>query len=397
MGKTKGNSLLETRRRNRVLIKNMIFHMTDATRSAIASELGLTLPTITTSVNEMLAEGILEEIPITEKQLANNMGRRPNAIAFRGEAAYAVGVEIGPYAVRAVLMNLNGNVVDSVETERSRENYEEMLEKVTSMVKGMLRKAKGKHLLGVGVGLPGAIDREKGIIRSNLRHYDWSGRELAADLEKRLQLPVLIDNNVRLRAVGYEMGIRKERPDSFAYLYVSRGVACPLMLKDDVFSGYTAGAGEIGHMVIYSDQGEKCLDDIGSESAIFEQCQMAMLDGRLSELKEMVQQDGRLSMQQILSIQEKGNPEVEQILSQAIDYLGIALANVVNLINPGYVVADGCLFSNEQNQKALLHSAKSRFFGVNEEEVRVRFTDTDFFGGAKGAGYFVIRKLFLEK
>lgn len=57
--------------------KNMIFRMENARRTAIAEELGLTLPTITTSVNEMLTEGILEEIPITEGQLVNNMGRRP--------------------------------------------------------------------------------------------------------------------------------------------------------------------------------------------------------------------------------------------------------------------------------------------------------------------------------
>ena len=72
MASKKGNSLLETRRRNRVLIKNMIFRMENARRTAIAEELGLTLPTITTSVNEMLTEGILEEIPITEGQLVNS-------------------------------------------------------------------------------------------------------------------------------------------------------------------------------------------------------------------------------------------------------------------------------------------------------------------------------------
>lgn len=77
MAGKKGNSLLETRRRNRVLIKNMIFRMENARRTAIAEELGLTLPTITTSVNEMLSEGILEEIPITDGKLVNNMGRRP--------------------------------------------------------------------------------------------------------------------------------------------------------------------------------------------------------------------------------------------------------------------------------------------------------------------------------
>ena len=134
MAGKKGNSLLETRRRNRVLIKNMIFRMENATRTAIAEELGLTLPTITTSVNEMLAEGILEEIPIAEGQLMNSMGRRPNAIAFRADAAYVIGVELGPYATRAVLMDLKGEVLESSEHERAAENYEGMLEKVTNII-----------------------------------------------------------------------------------------------------------------------------------------------------------------------------------------------------------------------------------------------------------------------
>ncbi len=395
MAAKKGNSLLETRRRNRVLIKNMIFRMENARRTAIAEELGLTLPTITTSVNEMLAEGILEEIPMSESQLVNTMGRRPNAIAFRAEAAYAIGVELGPYATRAVLMDLHGEVLEAAEYESAAENYDGMLEKISKIIKDLSEKAEGKNLLGVGVGLPGFIDREKGMIRSNPRK-DWIGRKLAEDLEERVGIPVLIDNNVRLRAVGYEMSMRGVKPDSFAYFFVSRGVACPLMLKEDVVSGYTAGAGEIGHTVISVEGELKCVDDLGSEGAIFAKCQEAMLEGRLPELKAMMQRDGLLKMEQILEIQEQGCQEVDGIIHQAISYLGIALANVVNLINPGYVVADSCLFRSKENRDCLLDAAKRNFFGLNEEEVQIVFAEFERFRGAKGAGYFLIREKFLN-
>ena len=395
MSSKKGNSLLETRRRNRVLIKNMIFRMENARRTAIAEELGLTLPTITTSVNEMLAEGILEEIPMSDGQLVNNMGRRPNAIAFRAEAACAIGVELGPYATRAVLMDLRGEVSEALEYESAAENYEGMLEKVSNIIKPLVEKAKDKNLLGVGVGLPGFIDRENGVIRSNPRK-DWKGRKLSEDLEERVGIPVFIDNNVRIRAVGYEMSMRGQKPDSFAYFFVSRGVACPLMLKEDVVAGYTAGAGEIGHTVICVDGERKCVDDLGSEGAIFARCQEAMLAGRLKELKELQQQDGHLKMEHILAVQEQGCEELNEIVDEAINYLGIALANVVNLINPGYVVADSCLFCSERNQKKLLNSAKRNFYGLNEEEVQVIFAPFERFRGAKGAAYFLIREQFLN-
>lgn len=399
MAGKKGNSLLETRRRNRVLIKNMIFRMDNATRTAIAEELGLTLPTITTSVNEMLAEGILEENPIAEGQLSNNMGRRPNAISFKADAAYAIGVELAQYATRAVLINLKGEVISELNEDAARENYDEMLIKVTTIIQKMIEQAKGKHLLGVGVGLPGFIESEHGIIRSNPRK-DWIGKNFAKDLEERLHLPVLIDNNVRLRAVGHEMSMKGIRPDSFAYFYVSKGIACPLMIKDGVVSGYTAGAGEIGHTIIsVNDDGgrtQMCLDDLGSEKAVFEKCQEAMLSGKLPALQEMVRQDGRLRMHHIIELQQGGNEKIQQILEDAIEYLGIGLANVVNLINPGYVVVDGFMFVEEANRQKLLQSAKEKFFGLNEEEVQIIFEEFDYSRGAVGAGYFVIRNQFLN-
>ena len=101
-------------------------------------------------------------------------------------------------------------------------------------------------------------------------------------------------------------------------------------------------------------------------------------------------------MDQILEVQELGNPEVNSIIEQAIGYLGIALANVVNLINPGYVVADSYLFQSEKNRKQLLESAKSNFFGLNEEEVQIEFAPFEKFRGAKGAAYFLIREKFLN-
>ena len=139
-----------------------------------------------------------------------------------------------------------------------------------------------------------------------------------------------------------------------------------------------------------------CLDDLGSEKAVFEKCQEAMLSGKLPALQEMVRQDGRLRMHHIIELQQGGNEKIQQIIEDAIEYLGIGLANVVNLINPGYVVVDGFMFVEEANRQKLLQSAKEKFFGLNEEEVQIIFEEFDYSRGAVGAGYFVIRNQFLN-
>ena len=106
-----GNSLQETKRRNRILIKNKIFRMEHALRNEIARELGLTLPTITNSINEMIREGLVITEPLSQESRNKNSGRRPLAVAFRREAAYAIGIELGPYYSRAILVNLRGEAV----------------------------------------------------------------------------------------------------------------------------------------------------------------------------------------------------------------------------------------------------------------------------------------------
>lgn len=347
----------------------------------------------------MLSEGILEEIPFAENNLVNAMGRKPTSIAFRADTACAIGVELGPYATSAVLLNMKGKVVASSEDKPGEENYHRMLQGLAEQIRKLMRFAEEKHFLGVGIGLPGFIDCESGIIRSNFRQ-EWAGKNLAEDLQNILNVPVIIDNNVRIRAIGYEMSSHRIKADTFAYLFVSKGVACPLMVKNDIVSGCTSGAGELGHTILaISEDGKadrKTVDDVGSERAIFEKCQERLLRGDAPELKKVLQQKGHLTIQDILDAQRNGDADVNQVLDEVIECLGIALANVVNLINPGFVVVDGYIMKEKPNREKLLRAAKANFFGLNEEEVQIFFHPYDSCWGAKGAAYFVISKFFLE-
>ncbi|MBF0998844.1 MAG: ROK family transcriptional regulator, partial [Lachnospiraceae bacterium] len=129
-----GNSLLETRRRNGILIKNKIFRTEHAMRGEIAKELGLTLPTITNSINEMIKEGVVEPEPLPEECLSGGYGRKPQMVRFRREAGYSIGIELGAYHTRAVLVNLRGEVVEERTKQKAALQYEEMLVQVTDLI-----------------------------------------------------------------------------------------------------------------------------------------------------------------------------------------------------------------------------------------------------------------------
>ena len=400
-----GNSLLETRRRNGILIKNKIFRTEHAMRGEIAKELGLTLPTITNSINEMIKEGVVEPEPLPEECLSGGYGRKPQMVRFRREAGYSIGIELGAYHTRAVLVNLRGEVVEERTRRKAALQYGEMLAQVTELVDELcgcvpsLQKEEGK-LIGIGIGVPGFVDTEGGTIRQNFR-VDWNGRPLGADLRERYPVPILIDNNTRFRAMGYEMQLRGTRPKMFAYLFISRGLACPIMYNDLVLSGAGAGAGELGQTILlYAGvNGEKrtvTADQIASESALFERCMEEMERGRLLQLKKSCRDATELSIRQILDLQQEGDPEINALVEECIFGQALVMANVVNLLNPNTVVVDARMMSFPANREKLIRHARAHFYGMNAEDVEIRFHEYHSYDGALGAALGTIQKNFLN-
>lgn len=400
-----GNSLLETRRRNGILIKNKIFRTEHAMRGEIAKELGLTLPTITNSINEMIKEGVVEPEPLPEECLSGGYGRKPQMVRFRREAGYSIGIELGAYHTRAVLVNLRGEVVEERTRQKAALQYGEMLAQVTELVDELcgcvpsLQKEEGK-LIGIGIGVPGFVDTEGGTIRQNFRG-DWNGRPLGADLRERYPVPILIDNNTRFRAMGYEMQLRGTRPKMFAYLFISRGLACPIMYNDLVLSGAGAGAGELGQTILlYAGvNGERrtvTADQIASESALFERCMEEMERGRLLQLKKSCRDATELSIGQILDLQQAGDPEIDALVEECIFGQALVMANVVNLLNPNTVVVDARMMSFPANREKLIRHARAHFYGMNAEDVEIRFHEYHSYDGALGAALGTIQKNFLN-
>lgn len=400
-----GNSLLETRRRNGILIKNKIFRTEHAMRGEIAKELGLTLPTITNSINEMIKEGVVEPEPLPEECLSGGYGRKPQMVRFRREAGYSIGIELGAYHTRAVLVNLRGEVVEERTRRKAALQYGEMLAQVTDLVDELcgcvpsLQTEKGK-LIGIGIGVPGFVDTEGGTIRQNFRD-DWNGRPLGADLRERYPVPILIDNNTRFRAMGYEMQLRGTRPKMFAYLFISRGLACPIMYNDLVLSGAGAGAGELGQTILlYAGvNGENrtvTADQIASESALFEKCREEMEKGRLLQLKKSCRDATELSIGQILDLQQAGDPEIDAVVEKCIFGQALVMANVVNLLNPNTVVVDARMMSFPANREKLIRYARAHFYGMNAEDVEIRFHEYHSYDGALGAALGTIQKNFLN-
>lgn len=396
-----GNSLLEIRRKNRVLIKNSIFRKNIALRTDIAKEFNLTLPTITNCIKEMIEEGILEEDNPPEDYSSKSMGRKPKPVSFRRDAGYAIGIEAGPYNTRAVLINLKGEVLESITDQVAPKSYRLMLMQIVNIIQHLMKRIPDKNrLIGIGYGIPGFTDANRGIILSNFRE-DWNRRSVAEDLSNAVGYPVCLDNNVRFRAIGYEMMQKDVHMGMFAYLFISRGIACPVFYENALLSGGNTGAGELGQTIIFRKadgdiEQDMTVDDLASEKAITRMCIKEMEQGKLKALKKRMDDGEPLSMRTILDLQINGDAEIDKIIDSCIQYEGIAMANVVNLLNPRQIVVDAFLMSYMKNQERLVNYARKYFYGINEKDVSIIFHNYDSYDGAKGAALGTIQKLFLN-
>lgn len=404
----KGGNLPLIKQKNVSLIKKMVYRYSPISRSEIAQRLSLTSPTITTSVNPMIARGLLRELPDPEegRDVERSPGRRPVKLEFVPEAHYFCGVDLGPYGISYALTDLMGRMVaarTSVYTDMG--SYDATMAVLVEGIPNFIREANlpRDKVFGVGVVMPGLIDGTAGKINRTFRN-GWGGHFLARELSEQIGIQVKADNNVRARIIEADLFDRALSGDPVAYFYVSYGIACQLMINGQVLYGELAAAGEIGHTVVKQDGplcttcgNYGCLETLASERAVLGQCRTELYcNGGPSILTELCDDPEKLTIEYVLEAQKRGDQAVERILRSCIRHLGTALANVISLISPKTVLVDGRMFHVKQNRVQLLDEVKKHALNISRDTTGFTFLPYDTYRGARGAASIAVKEFFLE-
>lgn len=169
-------------------------------------------------------------------------------------------IDVGGTKIEAVAVNLKGQSVAQLVTDTDNSGPEGLLESIDETARGVLAKAQATtaDLLGVGLGVPGQVNPESGVVRLAV-NLNLSSYPLAMALAGRLQAPVNVENDVRLAALGLYQYMQAQQPmQSLAYVSVGTGIAAGIVVDGQLLRGANGMAGEIGHMV-FDPQGERCL------------------------------------------------------------------------------------------------------------------------------------------
>jgi len=213
-----------------------------------------------------------------------------------------------------------------------------------------------KEIKNIGIGAPGAVDSESGkvIFAPNL---GWNDVPLKKELEKLLERPVFLENDCNVCTLGvYEVEL-KAKPRDVVGIFLGTGIGGGLILEGKLYSGFNRTAGEIGHMVL-EVSGPKCgcgnkgcFEALASRTAIFRKIKEAVKEGQKTLLTEMLGPELEdLRSGDLRKAIKRGDKFVEHIVEEAAEYTGIAVSNLINILNPEVVVIGGGLMEQLEDE-----------------------------------------------
>ena len=213
-----------------------------------------------------------------------------------------------------------------------------------------------KQIKAIGIGAPGAVDSESGkvIFAPNL---GWNDVPLKKELEKLLERPVFLENDCNVCTLGvYEVEL-KAKPRDVVGIFLGTGIGGGFILEGKLYSGFNRTAGEIGHMVL-EVSGPKCgcgnkgcFEALASRTAIFRKIKEAVKEGQKTLLTEMLGPELEdLRSGDLRKAIKRGDKFVEHIVEEAAEYTGIAVSNLINILNPEVVVIGGGLMEQLEDE-----------------------------------------------
>ena len=320
---------------------NLIRERGTITRAELNQITHLSPTTISALVNVLIASGFVNEAGIG----VSSGGRRPVVLEFNYDARYTLGVDMGATHITVIIMKLNGDVI-----YRSTRNVDVIHEPIPSldvileMIQAALADCRLTYddLLGVGFTVPAPLINEN--TGEFLTYYmpDWAGIFPVNYLRKNIDMPIYVENDANSAALAEKHWGSGRGYDNLAYIKLGTGVGSGLIIDNEIYRGVNGNAGEIGHTTIEA-AGRLCR--CGNHGCIESYVGIPGLlrDVREGLMKVPAWQNKleNLEIEQIIESAQSGNEVCVQVIDKAGKYLGIGIANLVNLFNPGLVVIGG--------------------------------------------------------
>jgi predicted NBD/HSP70 family sugar kinase len=324
-------------------IVELVWREKQISRAEIARRLDLSRSTVSEIVADLLSTRLVAEVGSGESL----GGRRPIVLEFQDDAYGILGVDMGASHIGVALTDLRGHVVAWEEQPHPvRTDPTGARALVIELARKCLAAQKGgrARLVGVGVAVPSPVDPRHPDELSRVVLPAWEGRGVQQELRAAFGRPVLVDNDANLGALAESWWGASRGVEDSAYIKVATGVGSGHILAGKIYRGARGTAGEIGHMSI-DPHGPVCLCGLRGCLSTF-----IGTEALVARTRELVRDNPTSTLargkQTITTIEDAalaGDPLALRVVEEAADYLGTAVAGLLNLMNPAVVSIGGSL------------------------------------------------------
>ena len=323
---------------NRSAILEIIRRESPIARSAIAERLDVSLPTVMRIVDELIEEGYVRLHGSTEW----SGGRRRPLLEFNAESFVVIGVDMGGTKFYGAISDFGGKIIDEIDMGRHRTssngNYERLIELVDTLLASP--KLGERRVRGIGVGAPGITLHKEGIVKWAYS-LNWRDFPLKTRLTEHYGLPITVDNDVNLAAMGELWFGEGQNIQNMILIVSGAGIGAGIILDGALYRGGSEASGEIGHFIPgrnflgknYQDFG--ALEGVASGTGIVERARASLKSKRAAKELELLTADD------VFLAARQGQAWAKSIIDETVDYFAIAIANLAVSFNPQLIVLGG--------------------------------------------------------
>jgi N-acetylglucosamine repressor len=323
---------------NRQIVLNYVRDREPISRAEIARETALQRSTVSTIVEDLKSDGLIEEIGEGE----STGGRRPTLLRLRAAGAMAIGVDITPTCTTIATSDLGGRVLEREEFPHI-EQPERLYARVIESVRRLSLKAGEHKIEGVGVSLPGLVDPDSGRA-VYIPWFNWRDWPIAAEISGATGLDVIVDNDANAAALAALWFGRQELREArdFIMVLVAEGIGTGIVVDGQIYRGERGGAGEFGHMIVGERGPVAC--SCGNHD-----CWEAFASGRAAVARYLqngganAQGGERINFAQVVDRALAGEQRAIHALNETAHYLGIGISNLIVGLSPEAVVVGGVI------------------------------------------------------
>lgn len=369
-------------------------------RADIAKLTGLTPASVTNITKFLMDSGYLIEKGIGE----SNGGRPPIILELDMNSRYIIAISIGVGKIDVAITNLAAEIIinQSIVVNDENLNKEYIFVELVKLINKVisLSEINKDKILGIGVAMHGVVNAVSGL-SEYAPYYKWTKVNIKEELEGKLGYKVFVDNDVRAMALGESrFGVTKGI-GNFITINVSNGVGAGIIIENKPYYGVDYSAGEIGHIVVDVD-GDKCncgnygcLETVAANNNIVKNIIKLIKRGESTSLIEIRDDIEKIELRDVCIEAVKGDELSIFILKETAKYIGIAVANLVSILNPTEIVLVGEIFEYSNHAKnAIENIVQRRGLKVSSENLKIVKSELGNTAAIIGAATLVIEKAF---